>query len=98
MRPAGAGGGRDAEVSVFAHHRLHPLVLANIETVMLSDLAVILKRFFASGLLQRGRKRDVTNLEQFGSGKKSHACGIVEKRIDQTTFVEDDDFQADLLR
>ena len=49
---AGAVGGRDAEVPVFAHDRFDPLVLANIEMVMLGDLAVVLESLFASRLLR----------------------------------------------
>ena len=51
VRTAGAVGGGNTEVSVFAHHCLDPLVLPNVEMVMLGDLAVVLKSLFASGLL-----------------------------------------------
>ena len=51
VRTASAVRGRDAEVSVFAHDGLDPFVLANVEMVMFRHLAVILRGFFAGGLL-----------------------------------------------
>ena len=61
--PAGSVSGRDAEVSVLAHYRLDPLVLANVELVVLGDLAVVLESFFARGFLMRSGEGDLADFE-----------------------------------
>ena len=72
MRAASAVGGRDAEIPVLAHDGLDPLVLANVERVVLGDLAVVLQRFLARGLLLGGGERNVADLQQFRRGEKHH--------------------------
>src|ERR1700735_5135175 len=98
MRPPGAVGRRNGEVSVFAHHRFHPLVLAQIEVVMFGNFAVILQRLFPRGLLQRSRKRNLANFKQLRGGEKRHVRGIVEQRIHQTSLVENNDLEPNFLR
>ena len=65
---------------------------------MFRNLAVVLQSLFASGLLPRGGERNIADFEQLGSGEKQHAGRIVIERIHQTTLVEDDDPEPDLLR
>ena len=51
MRPARAVGRGDAEVPVFTHHRLDPLILAEVDVIVLGDFAVVLERLFARRFL-----------------------------------------------
>jgi len=53
----------------------HPLVLANIELVVLRDVAVVLQCFLTIGLLMSGRKRDIAYLEQLRRGEKTMFAG-----------------------
>ena len=98
MRTPGSIRGRDAEVPVFAHHRLHPFILAEIEAIVLGDFAVILERLFTVRLLLGGRERNISDLEQLRRGEEHHVRRIVEERIYQASFVQDDDLEANLLR
>src|SRR5438093_13484020 len=43
--------GGDVELAVPPHHRLHPLILPDIEVIVLRNFAVILDRLFAWELL-----------------------------------------------
>ena len=97
-RPSGAVGGGDAEFPVFAHDGFNPLVLANVEPVMLGDLAVVLESLLARGLLVRRGEWDLANFKQLGRGKKNHSCGVVKKRIHQAALVEHDDVKPEFLR
>ena len=53
-------------------HCLHPLVLADVEVIVLGNLAVILQRFFARRLLQRVVK---------GMSPISSSSGVVKKTM-----------------
>src|SRR4030088_1676047 len=67
---AGAIRGCDAEAAILPHDGLDPLILADVELIMLGDFAVVLKSFFASGFLMGSRERNLADFEQFGSRKK----------------------------
>src|SRR4030088_1221847 len=67
---AGAIRGGDAEAAVLPHDGLDPLILADVELIMLGDFAVVLKSFFAGGFLMGSRERNLADFEQFGSRKK----------------------------
>ena len=65
---------------------------------MLGNFAVVLERLFARGLLLRRGERNVADLQQFRRGEKRHVRGIVKERVHQASLVDDDDFEANLLR
>ena len=74
-----------------------PMVLANLQVIVLGGSAVVLEGFLASGLHQRSGERDVTDLEQLRRGEKGHVGRIVEDRIHQASFVKDDRPEASFL-
>ena len=98
MRTAGAIAGADDEITVFSHHGFDPLVLADVQVIMLGNFAVVLQSFLARGLLLGGGEGDVSDLQQLRRGEKEHALRVVIERVHQASLVEDDDSQANLLR
>src|SRR5204863_4123018 len=78
---------RDREVAAASADRVHRLVLANVEPVMLRNFSVVLQGFGARGLLVGGGERNVADLQQLRSGEEDHVGGIVEERIDQASFI-----------
>ena len=98
MRPPGAIGSSDTEVSILAHHRLDPFVLANIQTVVLGNFPIVFECFLARRLLQRRSEGNVANFEQLRRSEKRHVRRIVKQRIHQAALIHDDDFEPDLLR
>ena len=90
-------GGVHDEVVVAAFDLQHRLVLAHVELVVLGDLAVILQRFLAGGLLVGAGEGNVADLQQLGRGEEGHVAGIVEQRIHQAALVDVDDGEAGAL-
>src|SRR6266852_1679507 len=91
-------GGCHSKVPVFAVDRFDPVVLANLQLVMLGGTAVVLEGFLASGLHQRGGERDLADLEQLRCGEKCHVGRIVEDRIDEASLVKNDRLETSFLR
>src|SRR5882724_3246649 len=89
--------GCDVKVAVFAVDGLDPMVLANLQVVMLSGATVVLQRLQARGLHERTGKRDVTDLQQFRSSEKRHVSRIVEDRIDQAPLLDDEGLESSFL-
>src|ERR1017187_10723711 len=65
------------------------LVLAHVEPVVLGDLAVVLKRFRAGGLLVGAGEGHVADLQQLRRGEKSHVRGVMEERVAQAALVDE---------
>src|SRR5438067_2642841 len=89
--------GGDAEVVVLASNRLHPLVLAYVQAMMLGNLAVVLQGFLTRRLLMGSAERHVAYLKQFRRSEEGHVRGIVEEGINQASLIQNDDPQADFL-
>ncbi len=64
INPAEAVGRRNMKIVVTPGHRLHPLVLADIEMIVLGDFAVVFERFLPCGLLPGGAEGNVADFEQ----------------------------------
>ncbi len=90
--------GGDAEVTVPALDAGHPLILADVEPVVLRDFAVVLEGLLAGGLLVGARERHVADLQQLRRGEEHHARGIVEQRVDQAALVDHHGLQPAALR
>src|SRR6266849_5365979 len=70
MDPTGAVGGGDSKVPVFPSHRLYPLVLEDVQAVMLGNASIVFERFLARGLLVGSVEGDVANFQQLGRGEE----------------------------
>ena len=91
-------GGGNVKTSVFAIDGLHPVVLVDLQIVVLCGSAVVLKSFLAGGLDERTREGDVANLQEFRRCEEGHVGRIVENRIDEAALVENERLEASLLR
>jgi len=90
-------GGGDPKLTIPARDGLHPLVLADMQSKVLGDAAVIFERFQARGLRQGCRERNIANLEQLRRSEKHHVIRIVIEGIDQASLVDDERLEAGLL-
>src|SRR5947209_2662286 len=89
--------GREVEFAVPSHHRLYPLILSNVEVIVLGDLAIVLERFFPCGLLARSAEWDVADLQQFRRSKERHVGWIVVDGIDHAALVNRNHFESRAL-
>src|SRR5580698_4790495 len=89
--------GGDLKIAVSSIHNLDPLVLRNRQMIVLGDLAVIFQRLLPGGLLMGGGEGDVANLQQLRSSEEGHIGRVVEKGVDETSLVDDYDFEAGFL-
>ena len=55
------------------------LILANVELIVLGDVAVVLQRFLPVGLLVGRTERNVADLQQFRRCKEHHVGRIVKQ-------------------
>src|SRR5882724_2477496 len=86
--PAEAIGRRNLKIVVTPGHRLHPLVLADIEMIVLGDLAVVFERLLPGGFLPGGAERNIADFQQFGGSEERHVGRIVVDRIDYASLVD----------
>src|SRR5258706_2546500 len=85
------------KVAVFTVDCLDPLVLTDLQVVMLCSPPVIFERLQSSRLYERTRERDVANLKQLGRSKECHVGRIVKDRIDQASLFHDECFESGFL-
>ena len=84
----------DREIAFAAVDTLDALAQAQIEFVMLGDLAIVLQGFIARGLLAEADQRQVADLEEFGRGEENHVHRIVVEGVAKGRFVHDQDAHA----
>ena len=97
INAAQAVGSCDMKIVIAPGHGLDPLILADIEMIVLGDFAVVLERFLARGLLPRGAEGNVADFQQLRRGKERHVGGIVIDGIDHASLVDGHDFEAGAL-
>ena len=85
---AEAVGGVDGELAVVAADALDRLVGAQIERVVLGDLAVVLQRLRAGGLLIGSGEGHVADLQQLRRGEEGHVRGVVEERVAEASLID----------
>ena len=78
MRTASPIRRGNTEISVFAHDGLDPLILANVNMIVLGNLAIVLERFLSCGLLLSRGEWDVADFEQLRRREENHVRRIVE--------------------
>src|ERR1017187_8040064 len=88
----------DGKVAVRTLHALDRLVLADVERVVLSDLAVVFEGLASVGLLVGAGEGHVADLEQLGRGEEGHVRGILEERVAKAALVDEDRGEARALR
>ncbi len=76
----------------------HGVVLAHVQAIELRDLAVVLQRLLARGLLLRADEGNVADLQQLRRGEEGHVGGVVVKRVDQAALVHGNHGIARALR
>src|SRR5262249_15456601 len=80
---------RHLEVPVGARYLLNSLILANLQPIVRSNLAVVLKRLRSRRLLISGSgKRYIADFQQLRRREERHVGGIVKQRIDDATLVD----------
>ncbi len=87
---AEAVGGVDGEVAVGAVDAFDGLILADVELVVLGDLAVVLEGLVAVGLLVGAGEGHVADLEQLRRGEEGHVGRVVEERVAEAALVHQD--------
>src|ERR1035441_10188851 len=78
----------DGKVAVRTNYALDRLVLADVERVVLSDLAVVFEGLAAGGLLVGAGEGHVADLQQLGGGEEGHVRGVVEERVAKAALVD----------
>ena len=90
--------GSNAKISIVAGNGLHPLILMKRQFVVFGNMAIIFERFQSRGLRQCGSEWNVPNLEQLRCSEEHHVIRIVIDGINQASLVDDESFEARLLR
>ena len=90
--------GVDREVLIAARDLGDALVLANVELIMLGDFAVVLEGLGAGGFLVRGGERQIADFEQLRRGEEGHVGRVVEERVGETAFVDENHVETFVLR
>src|SRR6266480_4370570 len=90
--------GSNVEVSILPSDRLDPLILVNVQLVMLGDAAVVLQRLLPRGLEMSCVEWDLADFQKFRRGEEHHVRRIVVNRVDHAALVDDQSLQANLLR
>src|SRR5256885_14362445 len=62
--------GGEVELAVPPHYRLHPLILPDIEGIVLRNFSVIIERLFACGALAGKGEWDIADLPHRPGSKK----------------------------
>ena len=88
---------RDVEIIVRAHHSFNPLILPQIELVVLGHLAVVLERFQPVGLGIRSGERYVADFQQLRRSEKNHVGRIIKDGIDHAAFIDANNFESGAL-
>src|ERR1017187_7800727 len=88
----------DGKVAVRTNYALDRLVLADVERVVLSDLAVVFEGLAAGGLLVGAGEGHVADLQQLGGGEEGHVRGVVEERVAKAALVDQHRGEARALR
>src|SRR5512146_75904 len=97
-RATEAIGHPDGEVAIGAADLVNALILPDLKFVERRYLPVILKSFVARWLGICARERDAADLKQFRRGEEGHVRRIVEERIADAAFVNQNDTQTGFLR
>src|SRR5262249_35451851 len=97
MNLSGTVGGCNSKIPILASDRLDPLILADMQLVVLSDTAIVLERLLPGGFLAGTREWNVADLQQLRCREERHVGGVVENRIHEATLVQNDRLQSDLL-
>ena len=74
------------------------LVLADVELVVLGDLAVVLEGLVAVGLLVGAGEGHVADLEQLRRGEEGHVRRVVEERVAEAALVDQNGGETRALR
>lgn len=85
------------KVAAVAGDALHPLILADVQAVVLGDLAIVFERFLAIRLLIGAAEGDVADFQQLRRGEEGHVGGIVEQRVAEAAFVDQHGAEAVIL-
>src|SRR5712692_10700829 len=93
-RTVGATDRLGVKIAVLPRDALHPFVLANIETVVLSRAAIVFQGFGAGGFFPDAGHRKIADFEQLRRGEESHLRRIVVKRVDQASLLDHHRSQA----
>src|SRR5438309_9442325 len=93
----GAVRGREVEFAVPSHHRLYPLILSNVEVIVLGDFAIVFKRFFPCGLLAGSAEWNIADLQQLRRSKERHVRWIVIDGVDHAALVNCNHFESRAL-
>src|ERR1017187_1254925 len=88
----------DGKVAVRTNYALDRLVLADVERVVLSDLAVVFEGLAAGGLLVGAGEGHVADLQQLGGGEEGHVRRVVEERVAKAALVDEHRGEARALR
>ena len=94
MNPSQPVSRSNSKIVVVASHRLYPVVLKQLQLVVLRNLAVILQRLLPSRLHIGRCERYVTNLEEFRRGEENHVRRIVKQGVYQAAFIQNQDLQT----
>lgn len=87
-------GGLNGEVAIGTGYVVDVFVLADVEAVVLGDLAVVLEGLGAGRLLVGRGEGHVADLEQLGRGEEGHVSGVIEERVGEATLVHENDPEA----
>lgn len=82
--------GSNTKISVRTVEAQDPLVLVNIELIVISDPPVIFESLGTSGLLIERSHRDIADLEQLWSCKEDEIDRVMIDGVDDTALIEED--------
>src|SRR3954447_2618157 len=69
--------GSNREVAIAAGDAGYELVLSNFDLVVFGNTTVVFETFYAGGLIEHRRHREITDLQQFRSGEECHMRRVV---------------------
>ena len=90
--------GVHGKVAVATAHVVYAVILPHVQAVVLRDLAVILQRLAACGLLVWAAERHPADLQQFRRGEKGHVRRVVKQRVAQAALIHQHHPQTGILR
>ncbi len=80
--------------TIVAIYGIDAFVLVDVQLVVVRHTPVILQSLGSRGFFIEARHRNVTDLQQLGSGEECHVGGVVVERIDDAAFVDNHCVQA----
>src|SRR5712664_1497136 len=86
------------EISILAIDPQHALVQPQFKRIVLGRPPVVFQRLDTSGLFRRANQRQVTNFQQLRRCEKHHVHRVVEDRIAEACFVNDQRPHSGALR